>query len=298
MIPPIDYYSNELSHNFGNSIRFLRKREKYSMEDLSRIFSVDRRTISKIENGTYDHINTKLLIRVAKLFSVQPHDLLAGNVWCMANNTPNVQIPNSFTIDAYTRPPMVKMISNLYKIQLGHNIFEKYCKESKIDPTYFKHNQNLISRSFILRMVLELIEKNQLDYHTLWRVCFPNSYEIHGHLSNVYTNQKDRFNIVKTFQMNSHYYEEDHTYTIENENSNYIEISMIPKEHLYGPHLKDLYFNKRLGKFNTEWFRIFLISITNFKSELIKDLTKGDNKTTIRVYNSYQSPYDLFEEKY
>jgi transcriptional regulator with XRE-family HTH domain len=274
-------------------VRATRKQLGFSQEDVAQRLGIIQSALSRIETGS-QMLTAAQWAEFCNFTGVSPDSIVTGYVDLkksavlkMDDREGTFRIPRRYSKVRGSKVRAVIPFLRYFESLYGEEGLREYLKARKIDPDFFICLDNQISLNFILDIAEELTNKGALkpnDFTTLTKpVSMP---EVHGTLHYLYETKNDAADLLNVLIPNSRYYECNFDYAIEAQARRYVDLSVLPGEHLQATKYRG---HPVLGDFLCRYKKHYFEQFTSFggteggRIEELQCHYAGHNKCVYRV---------------
>lgn len=249
----------------GLILSYLRTSNGLSRKEMAKILELTDKTYGRYESSQTP-LNAQTLLALNTIYDI-PIAVFGGEpLVCNEDKDLSIFLPNHYRYNRYSSGLLASMYIDTFTQNYGYDEFKNFCKNEGVDPTYFINISNPINMRFINRLV------------------------VHAKLlNNIITKQfvKDIGNVVKIERLrptiieiadfiNEEFpkYEKNHKYNLIDIKNDYIDIGIIPGEHLP----LDIYNGSSpIGNLYEVLLAPVASEVTRTKSEILEIIKGGQN---------------------
>jgi transcriptional regulator with XRE-family HTH domain len=268
-----DLEKQMIRRNVSSVIKYLRQRESYSQDKISKLLGCPRTTYMRLENGQKDLMLYEWK-KLKEIFQITDEELELGYVERGRDDSYLFNLPDCYSEASYTKGRLLSLLVTYFKSTLGDKAFEEFCKRERVPSTFFTNLSNSINIRFSLRLYQELIKKRKLVHKSQLQDFARVGLRLRPHHGEHLSEYKGVKGIRKLSLLLSNIsdLEENHDYVLEDmrEDFSQITISFWPKEHVD----KSLYIGDPILKtFMKDWISTYF---EIFSESRLKVINKED----------------------
>ena len=248
----------------GETVKRLRKCAHISQERIAEVLILHQTAVCRVELGLQS-LQPWHLQKLADLYDVRVTALLSGqiNYWQVAERfgqTP--PFPKRYLELVFGKVRQLLPMLQFMQQQKGQAVTKRVLTELDLDMNYLRGPDQPIGVNCSLDIMRQLIKLGILNDRTLKALVDETRTEsVQGFLHSLYQTQSSPINLLKTFILNSHHYESNFIYEIEDEPKHTgIVLTVKPAEHMKFVTYKD----EGLGDVQCRYKREYLMQFPKY----------------------------------
>lgn len=257
----------------GQNIRRIRNVMNYSQGQLAEYLGLHQAALSRIESGL-QRLAPWQMDLLADLAGIKMDSLYSGkiNYWHLAEKfgqTP--PFPDRYRTAPYSRLRDILPLIAFTNLIMGDDYAKGLLSNMGIDGELLRSPDQPIGVQCKLDILQYLAEGNILNNDNLHLLIDQTRTEaVQGIFHDIYQSQVSVKALIKTYILNSHHYERDFISTVENSNSNRLEIAVLPSEHMKDFSYKDEVLGDILCQYKKAYISNLPLYIGNEPAKIIE----------------------------
>ncbi|MBI3556567.1 MAG: helix-turn-helix transcriptional regulator [Deltaproteobacteria bacterium] len=242
----------------GETVKRLRKCAHISQERIAEILGLHQTAVCRVELGQQS-LQPWHLQQLSDLYDIRVSDMLSGqiNFWQIAERFgQKPPFPSRYLELAHSKVREFLPLLRFMTVQKGRTFLQRVLKEvdTDLDLHYLRGPDQPIGVNCNLDLIRHSIKGGVLNSDNLKLVVDESRNEdVQGFLHPVYLTQPSLGNLLKSFVLNSHHYDSNFIYTVCEDKSSELVLSVKPAEHMDKVKYKDVELGDYLCRYKREY---------------------------------------------
>jgi len=249
--------TGQIKSHLGETVYLMRKAAKISQVELGNILSLHQTAICRIEQG-FQSLMIEQLYTISQFFGVKMDALVDGEVdyWKIAQKFNQLPpLPDRYAIHPYSKVREVLPSLKFLERRKGAEELSQILNEFQLPKAFFLNPNLDLGVNCHLDFLRHLIKSGELNQDTLKNLTSEaRSEAIQGFLHPVYESQINPVALVQTWVLNSHHYEKNFQYVLEDPSKDKIDVSVTPEKHMKDVDYQDDILGNMLCEYKKNYF--------------------------------------------
>lgn len=249
----------------GTTLHHMRKTAKISQAEMGKLLDVHQTAVCRIEQGAQS-LTPEQLVILSKFFSIRIDSLIAGDVdyWKIAEHFGQPPpVPECYTQLPFSKTRELLPLLKFLKVSKGESFTRNTLATFNLDEVFLRNPDMPLGVNCKLDLMRHLITTGILNKRALKSVTDQSrSEDVQGFLHHVYETQESPIALTQSWLLNSHHYEQNFSYMIENLGQSHLEFSISPQSHMRDVPYKDEVLGDMLCEYKKNYFKNFSIYIS------------------------------------
>ena len=238
---------NTMNQNIGAALRKLRKTAGISQEVLAKFLGLHQAALSRIEQGQQSLVPAQLDF-LAHYFGIEISSLITGqiNFWQVAERFGrSPPIPVRYQEHLHSKVRELLPLLSFYRHVLGEEETHTLLSKLSLESISYLSPDHRISSHCYLDLLRNALKQKILTPATLPQfIQQTKNRDLHDVLDPLYASHQSSIKLVQSYVLNSHFYEENFNFDLQDVKPKGFTILMSPNAHMHeigyqDPILKD-----------------------------------------------------------